>query len=177
MLLTLHEKTYFLFPNVLKRWSFEKTCTGVWSFLYYQERRYFFFPKIWLYSLDKKNERWSSSKTNTWKYDIFFKCSEKMVFTRKYDIFSLNGKWKMIFLKKYKEILYFLYICMNVTDMILLFCQKNQRRSSPEKIHLKVIDIIDWHSRKSSNGFLYFNGDLDRRFHILLFSEKKRQET
>ena len=57
----------------------------------------------------------------TWKYDIFFKCSEKMVFpknsrlnmiffvisgkmvflfSRKYDIFSLGGKWKeMIFIK------------------------------------------------------------------------------
>ena len=52
------------------------------------------------------------SQKNTWKYDIFFKCPEKMVFPkiialeydlsciiwkdvffpRKYDIFSLNGK-------------------------------------------------------------------------------------
>ena len=67
---TLHEKPYFLFPNVLKRWSFQKYCGGIWSFLYYRERWYFFFPKIWSYTLD--------------------------------------GKWKMIFLKKYKEIWYFL---------------------------------------------------------------------
>ena len=32
---------------------------------------------------------------------------------------------------------------MNVKNMILSFCQKIQKRSSPEKIHLKVIDILD----------------------------------
>ena len=32
---------------------------------------------------------------------------------------------------------------INVTNMILPFCQKNQRQSSPKKIHLKVIDILD----------------------------------
>ena len=67
---TLHGKPYFLSPDVLKRWSFQKNRTGIWSFLYYQERWYFFFPKIWSYTLD--------------------------------------GKWKMIFLKKYTEIWYFL---------------------------------------------------------------------
>ena len=28
-LLTMHEKPYFLFPKVLKRWSFQKNCTGI----------------------------------------------------------------------------------------------------------------------------------------------------
>ena len=51
---TLHEKPYFLFPNVLKRWSFQKNCAGMWSFLYYQERWYFLFPKISSYSLNEK---------------------------------------------------------------------------------------------------------------------------
>ena len=32
-----------------------------------------------------------SKKKNTWKYDIFFKCSEKMVFPKK-------SHWNMIFL-------------------------------------------------------------------------------
>ena len=49
---------------------FPKNCAGIWSFLYYRERWYFFSPKIWSYTLD--------------------------------------GKWKMIFLKKYMEIWYFL---------------------------------------------------------------------
>ena len=69
-IVALHGKPYFLFPDVLKRWSFQKSCAGIWSFLYYRERWYFFFPKIWSYTLD--------------------------------------GKWKMIFLKKYTEIWYFL---------------------------------------------------------------------
>ena len=60
--------TYFLFPDVLKRWSLPKKALE--SFLYYRERSCFFFPKIWSYTLD--------------------------------------GKWKMIFLKKYTEIWYFL---------------------------------------------------------------------
>ena len=67
---SLHGKPYFLFPDILKRCSFQKSCAGIWSFLYYRERWYFFSPKIWSYTLD--------------------------------------GKWKMIFLKKYTEIWYFL---------------------------------------------------------------------
>ena len=49
---------------------FLKNCAWIWSFLYYRERWYFFFTKIWSY--------------------------------------TLAGKWKMIFLKKYTEIWYFL---------------------------------------------------------------------
>ena len=91
-------------------------------------------------------------KKNSWKNDIFFKCPEKMVFQKKNRawiwsfmyylerwyffsgkyIFSLDGKWKMIFLRKYMEIWYFLFICINVTNMI--FSPKNT---------LKVIDILD----------------------------------
>ena len=66
---SLHGKPFFS-PDVLKRWSFQKNCAGIWSFLYYRKRWYFFFPKIWSYMLD--------------------------------------GKWNMIFLKKYTEIWYFL---------------------------------------------------------------------
>ena len=106
------------------------------------------------------------SQKNTWKCDIFFKCTEKIIspkknhagiwsflyyverwyffFFWKYDSFSSDGKWKMIFLKKYMEVWYFLYICINVTNMTLLFCKKTKQRwSSPEKIHLKVTDILD----------------------------------
>ena len=60
------------FSNVLKRWSFQKNHTGIWSFLYHQERWNFFFSKIWY--------------------------------------FFYGGKWKMVFLKKCKEIWCFLYI-------------------------------------------------------------------
>ena len=68
--ISLHGKPYFPFRDVLKRWSFQTNRAGIWSFLYYWERWYFFFPKIWSYTLGRK--------------------------------------WKMIFLKKYTEIWYFL---------------------------------------------------------------------
>ena len=100
-----------------------------------------------------------------WKDGIFF--------PGKYDIFSLGGKWKMIFLKKYMEICYFMYTCINVTNMILPLCKKNQIWSFLEKNALKG----DWHARshcrKSSDNSLYFYGDLHRRFHILLSNELK----
>ena len=83
----------------------KKNRTGIWPFLYYLER-WFFFPG-------------------------------------KYVIFSLDGKWKMIILKKYMEIWYFLYICIDVTNMMLPFCKKNQRWSSSKKTQLQVIDILD----------------------------------
>ena len=53
-------------------------------------------------------------------------------FSAKYDIFSLDGKWKMIFLKKYMKIWYF---CIYVWILKTWY--------SPEKIHVKVIDILD----------------------------------
>ena len=68
--MTTARKTTFFFPDVPKRWLFQKNCAGIWSFLHYRERWYFFFPK-----------------------------------TRSY---TLDGKWKMIFLKKYTEIWHFL---------------------------------------------------------------------
>ena len=64
-------KNHIFFFQIFWKHCLSKTnCTGKWSFLYYQERWYFFFPKIWCYTLD--------------------------------------GKWKMIFLKKHTEIRYFL---------------------------------------------------------------------
>ena len=116
-IVALHGKPYFLFPDVLKRWSSQKDCAGIRSFLYYWEGWYFFFSKIWSYALDG-NERWSFLK-NTRKYDIFFRPSEKMVFPKRaapaHDLsciiwkdgifspkntifFSLGRKWNTVFL-------------------------------------------------------------------------------
>ena len=67
---TLHGKPYFFSRRPEQMVFPKKKCAGIWSFLYYRERWYFFFPKIWSYTLD--------------------------------------GKWKMIFLKKYTEIWHFL---------------------------------------------------------------------
>ena len=67
---TLHGKPYFLFPEVLKRWSFQKNCAGIWSFLYYREKWYFFFPKIWSYPLSGK-----------WKMIFLKKTHENVIFS------------------------------------------------------------------------------------------------
>ena len=137
-------------------------------FLVLSEKMIFLFPeKVILFFRQKMKE--DLYQKNTWEYDIFFKCSEKMVFPKKshwnmiffmcylkkcYFFYpSLDGKWKIIFFKKYMEIQYFLYVRINLTNMMLTFCQKIQRRSSPEKMHLKVIDILDWHSKKEFQWF------------------------
>ena len=45
------------------------------------------------------------------EYDLFSIIrNDGIFFSRKYDIFSTNWTWKMIFLKKYMEIWCFLYI-------------------------------------------------------------------
>ena len=108
---------------------------------------------------------------------IFLVLSGKMVFfSRKHDIFSLGRKWEVTFLKKYMEIWYFLCICTSVTNVVSRpSAKKNQRWSYPAKMHLKVIDVLDWHPRKSSSNSLYFHGDLYRRFHALLSSEEKQE--
>ena len=86
------------FPDVLKRWFFQKNCAGIWSFLYYRERWYFFFPKIGSYTLDGKwqmiflkkihgNIVFSSNFLKRWSFQIgprrhmiFLVLSGKMAF-------------------------------------------------------------------------------------------------
>ena len=98
MFITLHGKPYFLFPDVLERWSFPKNCARTWSFLHYWERWYFFLPKIWSYTLDGKwkviflkkmhgNMIFSSNFLKRWffqkgprRHMIFLVSSGKMVF-------------------------------------------------------------------------------------------------
>ena len=113
-------------------------------FLVLSGKMFFFLPEN-IFFRWSKNERWFFPR-NTWKYDTFGMY-----------VFSI-----FIFLHCY---IYF--FC------ILPFCQK-KRIFSPRKIYLKVIDILDWHSRKNS---LYSYEELRRCFHILHSSEKKQQET
>ena len=65
------------------------------------------------------------------------------IFFQKHDIFSLEGKQKIIFLKKYIEKLYFLYIRVTNTMLCPSAKKKEEKRSFSAKIHLKVIDILD----------------------------------
>ena len=147
----------------------------------------FLFPENMILPLRRKMKDDLSQK-NTRKYDIFFKCSEKMVFSkrialiydlfctlwkgdffsRKRDIFSLDRKWERGDLSQ--------EIHGKMTCSIWYVPRQLPKKwSYTAKIHLKVIDILDPHPRKSSSSSLYFHGDLYRGFHILLSNEKKQE--
>ena len=181
IVVTLHGKSPFFFPDVMKRCSFQKHCAGIWFFLYYRER--------WKLKM-------TFLKKNTRKYDIFFKLSEKSVFSKGaalgHDLSCIilnNGiffpkKWYFFLGHKVRDDLS-QEIHRNMTFSVYTYgcykrgvtslCQKNQKWSYSAKIHLKVIDVLDWHPRKSSSNSLYFHGDLYRRFHVLLSSEKNQE--
>ena len=126
-------------------------CTGIWSFLYYQEDVLFLFPENMILmfrhkrkdDLSQKNtgnifssdvlKRWSFQKIHAWTWS-FFVISGKMVFlfSRKYYIFCLGGKWKkMIFIKKRVKIWHFLYVCVGVSVVALSSSQEN--KDAPKK--------------------------------------------
>ena len=156
----LHEKSYFLFPNVLKRWYFQKNCTGRWPLLYYQERWYFLFPKISSYSIDGKWKMIFLKKYMEIWYS--FKCFEKMVFPKKNSTgiwsfllyyverwhffplkiwsYCLDGKWKMTFLEKVHENV----ICSSNAPKRLPF----QNRSRWNTIFLVLSGKMVFFSRK-----------------------------
>ena len=64
----------FFFQMFWKDRLSKHSCTGIWSFLYYQEG-WCFFPKIW-----SENESWSFSK-NSSKYDTFCIFSKDSIFS------------------------------------------------------------------------------------------------
>ena len=154
----------------------------------------FLFPENMILHLRRKiiflkkihgNMIFSSTFLKRWSFqliNIFLVLSGKMVFfPRKHDIFSLGRKWEMTFLKKYMEIWYFLCTRTGVTNVVSHpSAKKNQRWSYPAKIHLKVIDVLDWHPRKSSSNSLYFHGDLScigTGVFMYCYLAKKNQET
>ena len=82
-----------------------------------------FFQMFWKEGLSKKFAPEHGIFCNIWKYGISF-------FREIWYLF-LSGKWKkMIFIKKYMEIWYFLYICINVRNVALPFWQKKTTPSS-----------------------------------------------
>ena len=95
-------KPYFLFPDVLKRWYFQKNRAGIRYFLYYRERSCFFYPKIWSYTLGGK-WRWSFLKKYTeiryclqtiWKDGLF-----KRDCAGTWSFFSYLKRWYFFFPK------------------------------------------------------------------------------
>ena len=190
---TLHGNPYFLFPDLLKRWYFWKNRAGIWSFLYYRGRWYFFFPKIWSYN-QTENERWLSQKKKKeihgnifssnvlkrWSFQkgprrdmIFLVLSGKVVFFhRKNDIFFPDGKQERegddLPQEIHGNMVFSIWYapcppCQKRSKMIL------SRKNTPKG---------DWHSwltpHKEPQQFSVLSWrPLHRRFHISPSSEKK----
>ena len=188
-------KTIFSFSRRPEKMVFPKKSRWNMIFLVLLGKMIFLSPENMILPLRRKMKDDLSQK-NTRKYDIFFKSSEKMVFwkraapehdfpciickdgifSRKHDIFFMGGKWERPFSRNTWNYGIF---CVHV--QVLQTCRhaplpKKSNMVVPAKIHLKVIDILDWHSRKSSSNSLYLHGDFYRRFHVLL-SSKKTQKT
>ena len=182
---TLHGKPYFPFCRRPEKMVFlKKLCWNI-IFLALLGKMIFLFPENMILYLRRKMKDDLSQK-NTWRYDIFFEPSEKMVFPRRapptHDLSCIIWRDGIFFpenivfpfLRKYMEIWHFLCSRTGVTSVRPRPCvKKNQRWSYPAKIHLRVIDVLDWHPTKSSINSLYFHGDLYGHFHALLSSEEK----
>ena len=132
---------------------------------------------------------------NTRKYDIFFRSSEKKVFSKGTapgpDLSCIIWKDGIFFPE---NTIFFLE--QGASDGLsqeihgnMIFsvdtdgcckprvtppCPKNQGWSYPAKTHLKVIDVLDWHPGKSCSNSLYLHRDRYGRFHVLL-SKKTRK--
>ena len=119
-----------------------------------------------------------------WKTIFSFpKCFEKMVFSKKLHgnmiflvLFIFAENMIFFFERKVKDdfsqeinvnMIFSVYMYKCYKYDITVLPKKNQIWSSSEKIHLKVIDILDWHSRKNSNDSLYFSEELHRRFRTI----------
>ena len=125
-------------------------------------------------------KRWSFQKGPR-RDMIFLVLSGKMVFfSPKTWYFFLGQEVRDNLSQEIIEIWYFQCSRTGVTNVVSRPSakkkkKKNQRWSYPAKIHQKEIGVLDWHPRKSSSNSLYFHGDLYRRFHALLSSEKKQE--
>ena len=115
---------------------FPKKSRWNMTFLYYRERWYFFFPKIWSYTLVGKwkmivfkkihgNKIFSSNFLKRWSFQkgprrdmIFLYYLERWYFFPKdMSFFWLGRKWETIFLRKNMEIWHFLCTRTGVTNV------------------------------------------------------------
>ena len=92
-------KTIFSFSRRPEKKVFPKRLRWNMIFLVLSGKMIFLFPENMILFFRRKMKDDLSQK-NTWKYDIFFKCSEKMVFPK-----TLH--WNMIFLALSRKMLFF----------------------------------------------------------------------
>ena len=140
---------------------------GKWKMIFLKKK----YTEIWY--LVQIFEKMVFSKRIAPVHDLNCTIWKGGTFSRKHGIFSLDRKRERGDLSQevHGNMIYSIWYVPRLP------AKKNQRRSYPSKIHLKMIDIPDRHPRKSSSNSLYLNGDLYRRFHILLSSKKKPKKT
>ena len=116
-------------------------------------------------------KRWNFQKncTGIWSFSYYL---ERWYFFRKHDIFPLGGKWKMIFLKKYIEIWYFLYERAVATPP----AKKTKNDRSPQKYTSRWLTFYIDTLERAPIIFCTSTGDLTG-VSIYCFSAKKTQET
>ena len=107
-------KTIFSFSKCSKKMIFPKKSHWDMIFLVASGKMIFLFPKNMILFFKRKMKDDLSQK-NTWKYDIFFKCSEKMVFPRKM-------YWNMIFLISWEKM-----VLLFPENMIFFLRTENER--------------------------------------------------
>ena len=97
-------KTIFSFSMCFEKIVLPKKLHWNMIFLVLSGKMIFLFPENMILFLRHKRKDDLSQK-NTWKYDNFFKCSEKMVFQRNSHLnmifFVISGKMVFLFSKKY----------------------------------------------------------------------------
>ena len=150
--MSLHEKPYFLFPNVFQRYSLQKPALDYDLACIIKKDDISFYRKCNLILYTQK-ERWSFSK-NTWKYDVFFKYFKKIIFPNNSHLnmifFVISGKVVLLFSIKYDI---FFFEDRKWKKLIFISCEF---LASLKKMILVLEYMvfllkyhIDWHSRKS----------------------------
>ena len=139
---------------------------GKWKMIFLKKK----YTEIWY--LVQIFEKMVFSKRIAPVHDLNCTIWKGGTFSRKHGIFSLDRKRERGDLSQevHGNMIYSIWYVPRLP------AKKYQRRSYPSKIHLKMIDIPDRHPRKSSSNSLYLDGDLYRRFHILLSSKKKNKK-
>ena len=166
--LVLSGKMIFLFPE-----NMILPLDGKWKVI--------FLKKVHEHTIFSSNVlkkwRWSFQKGLHWDM-IFLVLSGKMVFFPENMIsfrWAESERWSFS-RNTWKYDIFCVHVLVLLTWHHAPPSKKNQRWSYPTQTHLKVIEVLDWHSRTSSSNSLYFHGDFYRPFHVL-FSSEKNQET
>ena len=155
---TLHGKPYFPFCRRPEKMVFlKKLCWNI-IFLALLGKMIFLFPENMILYLRRKMKDDLSQK-NTWRYDIFFEPSEKMVFPRRtpptHDLSCIIWRDGIFFpeniffpfLRKYMEIWHFLCSRTGVTSVRPRPCVK---KKSKMVLSRKNTPKGDWRSRLTS---------------------------